>query len=134
MHLVAYLKLNIETEHVQKIQSVIPSSLDLMSKLFEKNDEQLSITLSWCFSKISEFHSILLVQNKDIFSFFVTVILNLLKQQNLSNKIKRHFCQALYSLASYISNNNIQSWNLFSPFLQYLRSFGLFTYFICCRF
>ena len=108
----------LETEHVQKIQSVIPSSLDLMSKLFEKNDEQLSITLSWCFSKISEFHSILLVQNKDIFSFFVTVILNLLKQQNLSNKIKRHFCQALYSLASYISNNNIQSWNLFSPFLQ----------------
>ena len=29
-----------------------------------------------------------------------------------------HLCESIYNLASYIFNNGLQKWNLFSPFLQ----------------
>ena len=110
----------VETVHVEKIESVIPSSLELMSKLFEKNDEQLSLTLSWCFNRISCFHASLLVENDKLFSYFISIILNLLKMQSLINKIKMHLCETIKNLASYIIDNGLQNWNLFSPFLQEL--------------
>ena len=110
----------VETVHVEKIESVIPSSLELMSKLFEKKDERLNFTLTWCFNKLSKHHGSLFVENGKIFSFFINIILNLLKDPTLENKIKMHLCASIFNLASYIYNNNLQNWNLFSPFLQYL--------------
>ena len=109
-----------ETVHVQIIESVIPDSIDKMSNLFAKNNEQLSITLSWCFKRICTFHAFLVLENKNIFSFLITTVINLLKEPSISNKIKMNLCEIIYALASYIFNHGIQSWNSFSPFLQEL--------------
>ena len=48
----------------------------------------------------------------------INTIINLLKQQSLINQVKMHLCESIYNLASYIFNNGLQKWNLFSPFLQ----------------
>ena len=108
----------VETVHVDKIESVIPSSLELMSQLFEKKNERLNATLSWCFNKLCKHHGLLFAENAKIFSFFITIIINLLKDQTLVNRIKMHLCESIYNLASLIYNNGLQNWNLFSPFLQ----------------
>ena len=107
-----------ETVHVDKIESVIPASIESMANLFTKNNEQLSQTLSWCFNKICEFHSSFILENNTLFSFLINTISSLIKEQSLSNPIKMNLCNAIYSLASYIYNHGMQSWNLFSPFLQ----------------
>ena len=107
-----------ETEHVQKIESVIPSSLELMTKLFQKNDATLNFTLSWCFYRISEFHAGFILQNNNLLSFFINIIINLLKEQNFKNSIKRHLCGTILQLNTFISNNHFQSLNLLSPYLQ----------------
>ena len=89
-----------------------------MTNLFAKNNVDLSINLSWCFSRICNYHSAFILQNNEIFSFLINTIINLLKEPSLINKIKMHLCQSIYNLSSFIYNNNYQSLNLFSPFLQ----------------
>ena len=110
----------VETVHKEKIQIVIPAAIQSMTNLFTKNNEQLSITLAWCFSRICEFHSEFILQNNELFSFLVNTIINLLKETSLVNKVKMYLCQSIYHLASYIVNYNCQSFNLFSPFLESL--------------
>lgn len=107
-----------ETIHVKKIESVIPDSINLMTNLFTKNNEKLSKTLSWCFSVICSNHQRFILESNNLFQFLITTILQLLKEQSLSNPIKMHLCQTIYALASYIYDHNIQSYNLFSPYLQ----------------
>ena len=107
-----------ETIHVKKIESVIPDSINLMTNLFTKNNEKLSKTLSWCFSVICSNHQRFILESSNLFQFLITTILQLLKEQSLSNPIKMHLCQTIYALASYIYDHNIQSYNLFSPYLQ----------------
>lgn len=107
-----------ETIHVKKIESVIPDSINLMTSLFTKNNEKLSKTLSWCFSVICSYHQRFILESSNLFSFLITTILQLLKEQSLSNPIKMHLCQTIFALASYIYDHNIQSYNLFSPYLQ----------------
>jgi hypothetical protein len=108
----------VETVHKEKIEVVIPSALQKMTNLFAKNNVDLSINLSWCFSRICNYHSAFILQNNEIFSFLINTIINLLKEPSLINKIKMHLCQSIYNLSSFIYNNNYQSLNLFSPFLQ----------------
>ena len=107
-----------ETIHVKKIESVIPDSINLMTNLFTKNNEKLSKTLSWCFSVICSNHQRFILESSNLFQFLITTILQLLKEQSLSNSIKMHLCQTIFALASYIYDHNIQSYNLFSPYLQ----------------
>ena len=110
----------LETVHIEKIQMVIPSAIEQMTNLFSKNNVDLSINLSWCFSRICNYHSLFILQNTELFSFLINTIINLLKEPSLINKIKMHLCQAIYNLSSYIYDHNYQSLNLFSPFLQNL--------------
>ena len=108
----------VETVHVEKIASVIPDSIDSMSKLFDKNNQQLSTNLAWCFSRICISHPKIILDKNNLFTFLINTIINLLKQQSLINQVKMHLCESIYNLASYIFNNGLQKWNLFSPFLQ----------------
>lgn len=107
-----------ETVHREKIASVIPSAINSISQLFSKNNDQLSKTLSWCYIRICQYHSFLIIQNNNIFSFLISTILTLLKEQSLPNQVKMNLCGSIYSLTQYIINQGYQSYNLFSPFLQ----------------
>ena len=98
----------VETVHKEKIEVVIPSALQKMTNLFAKNNVDLSINLSWCFSRICNYHSAFILQNNEIFSFLINTIINLLKEPSLINKIKMHLCQSIYNLSSFIYNNNYQ--------------------------
>lgn len=108
----------LETVHEKKIESVIPDSIKSLNNLFSKNFEELSLTLSWCFSKICEAHSKLLLFNNGLLSNLINIFLNLLQQEALNNKIKMNICDSIFSLASYTYNHNLQSLNIFSPYLK----------------
>ena len=108
----------LETVHEEKISSVIPDSIKKMRDLFLKNNRILNEQNSYCIRRICETHSSLILQDTNLFSYLITTISELLKESSLNNTIKRHLCQAIYHLASYIYNHNYQSFNYFSPFLQ----------------
>ena len=108
----------LETVHEKKIESVIPDSINSLNNLFSKNNEQLNLTLSWCFSKICEAHSKMLIFNNGLLSILINIFLSLLKQENLNNKIKINICNSIFNLSSYIYNHNLQSLNTFSPYLK----------------
>ena len=91
-----------------------------MNNLFSKNCEELSFTLSWCFSKICETHSKLLLFNNGLFSNLINIFLNLLKLEALNNKIKMNICDSIFNLASFTYNHNLQSLSVFSPYLREL--------------
>ena len=129
----------LETVHENKIESVIPDSIKSLNNLFSKNCEELSLTLSWCFSKICETHSKLLLYNNGLLSNLINIFLNLLQQEELNNKIKMNICDSIFNLASYTYNHNLQSLNVFSPYLrdllQILESLAYFpqSYNIDCN-
>ena len=108
----------LETVHEKKIESVIPDSIKSLNNLFSKNNEQLSLTLSWCFSQICETHSKLLIFNNGLLSNLINIFLSLLRQENLNNKIKSYICNSIFSLASFTYNHNLQALNTFSPYLK----------------
>lgn len=108
----------LETVHEKKIESVIPDSINSLNNLFSKNNEQLNLTLSWCFSQICEAHSKLLIFNNGLLSNLINIFLGLLRQENLNNKIKINICNSIFNLASYTYNHNYQSLNTFSPYLK----------------
>ena len=110
----------LETVHEKKIESVIPDSIKSLNNLFSKNCEELSFTLSWCFSKICETHSKLLLFNNGLFSNLINIFLNLLKLDALNNKIKMNICDSIFNLASFTYNHNLQSLSVFSPYLREL--------------
>ena len=110
----------LETVHEKKIESVIPDSIKSLNNLFSKNCEELSFTLSWCFSKICETHSKLLLFNNGLFSNLINIFLNLLKLEALNNKIKMNICDSIFNLASFTYNHNLQSLSVFSPYLREL--------------
>ena len=110
----------VETVHKDKIEMVIPSAIQQMTNLFAKNNVDLSINLSWCFSRICNFHASFILQNSELFSFLINTIINLLKEPSLINKIKMYLCQSIYNLATFIYDHNYQSLNIFSPYLQNL--------------
>ena len=109
-----------ETVHEEKINLVIPASIESMVNLFGKNNDQLNIKLSWCFCQICLHHPNVILLNKNLFDFFISRIINLLNDQYISNLVKINFCEVIYTLSSNIINNDMQSWNLFSPFLKNL--------------
>ena len=121
----------LETVHEKKIESVIPDSIKSLNNLFCKNNSELSLTLSWCFSKICETHSKLLLFNNGLFSNLINIFLNLLQQEALNNNIKMNICDSIFNLASFTYNHNLQSLNVFSPYLkellQILESLAYFT-------
>ena len=110
----------LETTHEKKIESVIPDSIKSISNLFNKKCEELNITLSWCLNQICLSHARIIIQNNETFKYLITMIINLLKEQSLNNKIKMHLCESIYRLAFFISEHNYQELNIFSPFLQEL--------------
>ena len=110
----------LETIHEKKIESVIPDSIKSLNNLFSKNCEELSLTLSWCFSKICKAHSKLLLFNNGLLSNLINIFLNLLQQEVLNNKIKMNICDSIFSLASFTYNHNLQSLSVFSPYLREL--------------
>ena len=110
----------LETVHEKKIESVIPDSIKSLNNLFSKNCEELSFTLSWCFSKICETHSKLLLFNNGLLSNLINIFLNLLKLEALNNKIKMNICDSIFNLASFTYNHNLQSLSVFSPYLREL--------------
>ena len=110
----------IETTHDKKMQSVIPDSIKSLASLYSKNCDELSTTLSWCFKKICEAHGKIILENNNLFKFLISTILTLLKEQSLKNIIKMHLCEAIKNLASFIFEHDLQSLNIFSPYLQEL--------------
>ena len=108
----------LETIHEEKIESVIPDSIKSLSNLFSKKCNELSLTLSWCFTKICQAHARIILENKNNFKFLIEMISSLLKDQSLNNKTKMHLCESIFKLASYIYNHNLQTLNIFSPYLQ----------------
>ena len=109
----------VESVHIKKIESVIPDSIKSITNLFAKKDEDLSITLSWCFKKICQAHSRIILENHNtIFKYLITTFSTLLKEQYLVNMIKIHICESIFQLTSYIYEHNCQSFNFFSPYLQ----------------
>ena len=108
----------LETIHEEKIESVIPDSIKSLSNLFSKKSNELSLTLSWCFTKICQAHARIILENKNNFKFLIEMISSLLKDQSLNNKTKMHLCESIFKLASYIYNHNLQTLNIFSPYLQ----------------
>jgi hypothetical protein len=108
----------VETVHEKKIESVIPDSIKSLSNLFSKKCDELSLTLSWCFYKICQAHANIILENNNLFKFLIEIISSLLKEQSLTNPTKEHLCESIYKLASYICEHNLQTFNLFSPYLQ----------------
>lgn len=108
----------VETVHIKKMESVIPDSIKSIAHLFEKKDEELNKTLSWCFKKICQAHSKIILDNNNIFKYLITTFSSLLKDQSLNNIVKIHICESIFKLVSYIYDHNIQSLNIFSPYLQ----------------
>lgn len=108
----------IETVHEKKIRSVIPDSITAMTKYFSKNNDILNNQISFCFRKICEVHANLILENNALFTFLISSISQLLKENSLTNTVKMHLCLTINQLALYICNHNLQCLNFFSPFLQ----------------
>ena len=120
----------LESTHVEKIEAVIPDSIQSIAGLFNKKCEELNETLSWCLKTICQAHAKIIITNKKVFQFLISTILTLLKEKSLKNKVKMHLCDSIFKLASYIYNHNYQDLNIFSPFLQdLLGTLELLAYF-----
>ena len=108
----------IETIHKNKIRSVIPDSIKSIIHLFGKKFEELNETLSFCIQNICQTHAKLLIKNTNLFNELIKSICTLLNDQSLNNKTKMHLCESIYYLGLYIFDENLQSFNIFSPYLK----------------
>ena len=66
----------------------------------KKND-----CIFWCFNKLSKHHGRFFIENDSTFSFFISLILSLLNEQNFENIIKIYFGESIFNLVSLINEN-----------------------------
>ena len=108
----------LESKYEDKLASVIPDSIDTMIKLFQKDNDELNRTVSWCFENICKIHSRVILQDTNKLSQFIITICNILKDNKKSNFVKIHLCNAIYHLCMFLINGGYQHLNILSPYLK----------------
>jgi hypothetical protein len=107
----------LESVHRKKLKTVINSCIETLCELFKLKNENLNETISWCIENICENFGELIIRSPDIFQIIINLILENLKNKEMSNKIKIYLCTSLYKIADIAKKTDLIRLGIFNPYL-----------------
>ena len=107
----------LESVYRQKLKVVINSCIETLCELFKLKNEILNETISWCIEKICENFGELIIRSPDIFQMIINLIIENLKNKEISKKIKIYLCTSLYKLTEIAKKTDLIRLGIFNQYL-----------------
>ena len=107
----------LESVYRQKLKVVINSCIETLCELFKLKNEILNETISWCIEKICENFGELIIRSPDIFQIIINLIIENLKNKEISKKIKIYLCTSLYKLTEIAKKTDLIRLGIFNQYL-----------------
>ena len=119
----------LESIHKIKLKNVIYSSIPPLCDFFKLKNEILNETVSWCFEKICENFGELIIKSPDVFQLVLNIIINNLKNKEMSLKIKIYLCSALFNLTEVVKKSELLKLGVFNQYLlELLKTLDYLAY------